>query len=151
MFGRLARFLIRQRVRVLVTGGLLFVLAAVLGGNVAQHLSSGGFADPGSESERAERLLEQRFHQGDVNFHGNDQTTWDWYMDPLIYSGEAASFYVPFQADPVVSQTACVGFAIKEIDVLLTHEKVAIKRRIFDRIRAVNSLVTVNGDGDRCG
>ncbi|MGZ4308074.1 MAG: hypothetical protein ACXVRG_01835 [Gaiellaceae bacterium] len=47
--------------------------------------------------------------QGDVNFHGNNQNTWDWYMDPLIYSGEAASFYVPFQADPVVSKTAYVG------------------------------------------
>jgi len=47
--------------------------------------------------------------QGDVNFHGNNQNTWDWYMDPLIFSGEAASFYVPFQADPVVSKTAYVG------------------------------------------
>ena len=47
--------------------------------------------------------------QGDVNFHGNNQKTWDWYMDPLIFSGEGASFYVPFQADPVVSKTAYVG------------------------------------------
>lgn len=47
--------------------------------------------------------------QGDVNFHGNNQNTWDWYMDPLIYSGEGASFYVPFQADPVASGSAFVG------------------------------------------
>lgn len=47
--------------------------------------------------------------QGDVNYHGNNPRTWDWYMDPLIFSGEAASFYVPFQADPKVSQTAFVG------------------------------------------
>ena len=47
--------------------------------------------------------------QGDVNFHGNNQNTWDWYMDPLLYSGEGASFYAPFQADPVVSKTAFIG------------------------------------------
>jgi hypothetical protein len=47
--------------------------------------------------------------QGDVNFHGNNQNTWDWYMDPLIFSGEGASFYVPFQADPKVSESAFVG------------------------------------------
>ena len=47
--------------------------------------------------------------QGDVNFHGNAPTGWDWYMDPLIYSGEGASFYVPFQADPRVSGSAFVG------------------------------------------
>jgi hypothetical protein len=41
--------------------------------------------------------------QGDVNFHGNNPNTWDWFMDPLIFSGEAASFYVPFIADPKVS------------------------------------------------
>ena len=47
--------------------------------------------------------------QGDVNFHGNNPGTWDWYMDPLIFSGEGASFYVPFQADPRVGGTAYVG------------------------------------------
>ncbi len=47
--------------------------------------------------------------QGDVNFHGNDPATWDWYMDPLLFSNEAASFYVPFLADPRVSRTAYVG------------------------------------------
>ena len=47
--------------------------------------------------------------QGDVNFHGNNPSSWDWIMDPLIYSGEGASFYVPFKADPVVSKTAFIG------------------------------------------
>jgi hypothetical protein len=60
------------------------------------------------------KTADLRYHtyygpQGDVNFHGNNQNTWDWYMDPLIYSGENASFYVPFQADPLVSKTAYVG------------------------------------------
>ena len=44
-----------------------------------------------------------------MNFHGNNPATWDWYMDPLIFSGEGASFYVPFQADPRVGGTAYVG------------------------------------------
>jgi hypothetical protein len=47
--------------------------------------------------------------QGDVNFHGDEPTRWDWMMDPLIFSGEGASFYVPFLADPMVSKTAWVG------------------------------------------
>jgi hypothetical protein len=47
--------------------------------------------------------------QGDVNFHGNNPNTWDWFMDPLIFSGENASFYVPFIADPKVSGGAYMG------------------------------------------
>src|SRR4051794_12913188 len=68
MFGRLARFLIRRRIRVLVAAGLLLVLAGAVGGDVAKHLSAGGFADPGSESEQASQILDHRFHQGDPNF-----------------------------------------------------------------------------------
>jgi hypothetical protein len=47
--------------------------------------------------------------QADVNFHGTNPHTWDWMMDPLIYSGEGASFYVPFVADPKVGGTAYTG------------------------------------------
>jgi hypothetical protein len=47
--------------------------------------------------------------QADVNFHGWDPEHWDWMMDPLLYSGEGASFYVPFIADPVVAGTAYTG------------------------------------------
>jgi hypothetical protein len=47
--------------------------------------------------------------QGDVNFHGVEPTKWDWFMDPLIFSGEGASFYVPFIADPRVGGAAYIG------------------------------------------
>lgn len=45
-----------------------------------------------------------RFHsyyapQHDVNFHGSDPTGWDWISDPLLASGEGASFYTPFVVD----------------------------------------------------
>ncbi|MGN6332811.1 MAG: hypothetical protein ACTHOD_14340 [Motilibacteraceae bacterium] len=45
-----------------------------------------------------------RFHsyyapQHDVNFRGSDPTGWDYISDPLLGSGEAASFYTPFVVD----------------------------------------------------
>ena len=39
--------------------------------------------------------------QHDVNFHGKDPRGWDYISDPLLASGEGASFYTPFTADPV--------------------------------------------------
>lgn len=39
--------------------------------------------------------------QHDVNFHGNNPKGWDFISDPLLASGEGASFYTPFTADPV--------------------------------------------------
>lgn len=44
---------------------LLTAAAAVFGIPVANHLSSGGFQDPGSESARAARLLSAKFNQSD--------------------------------------------------------------------------------------
>ncbi|MDQ2906370.1 MAG: hypothetical protein M3Y81_22855 [Chloroflexota bacterium] len=46
---------------------------------------------------------------GDVNFHGNSPTGWDFMAAPLLASGEAASFYVPLIGDPQVSGTMFVG------------------------------------------
>lgn len=43
----------------------------------------------------------------DVNFHGTDTLGWDWTGDVL--GTEAASFYVPLIADPVVSGTWFLG------------------------------------------
>ncbi|HEV8420475.1 MAG TPA: MMPL family transporter, partial [Actinomycetota bacterium] len=43
------------------------VLAGVFGGSVIQRLSNGGFTDPGSESERAEEILDGVFHAGNPN------------------------------------------------------------------------------------
>jgi hypothetical protein len=47
--------------------------------------------------------------QGDVNFKGTDPLGWDWIADPLLASGEAASFYIPLIADPSVSGTWYTG------------------------------------------
>ncbi len=46
---------------------------------------------------------------GDVNFKGTDPLGWDYMSDPLVASKEAASFYVPFIADPQISGTMFVG------------------------------------------
>jgi len=44
-----------------------------------------------------------------VNFRGNDPQYWSWVFDPVLFSLEAAAFYIPFTADPVVSKTAFAG------------------------------------------
>jgi hypothetical protein len=46
---------------------------------------------------------------GDVNFRGTDPLGWDFMTDPLLASGEGASFYVPLIADPNVSGSWFVG------------------------------------------
>ena len=45
----------------------------------------------------------------DVNFDRNNPLSWDWVADPLFASGEAASFYVPLIADPVVAGSWFIG------------------------------------------
>jgi hypothetical protein len=47
--------------------------------------------------------------QIDVNFQKNSTLGWDWIADPLLGSGEAASFYVPLLADPILDGTFFVG------------------------------------------
>jgi hypothetical protein len=49
------------------------------------------------------------FGEVDVNFQGTTPLGWDWTGDPLLNSGEAASFYVPLIGDPTVSGTMFVG------------------------------------------
>jgi len=67
MLSRLAQFSIRRRVLVLVLATIAFGLAGSLGGSVAQHLSSGGFDDPHSESSQAEKVLAHQFRTGTPN------------------------------------------------------------------------------------
>ncbi|MGH8972845.1 MAG: MMPL family transporter [Acidimicrobiia bacterium] len=64
MFVRLARSLIRHRRPVLVAAGVFFVVAGALGGTVAEHLSRGGFDDPGAESVSTRHRLEDEFGGG---------------------------------------------------------------------------------------
>jgi hypothetical protein len=46
---------------------------------------------------------------GDVNFRGTDELGWDFMTDPLLASGEAASFYIPLITDPKVAGTWYTG------------------------------------------
>jgi RND superfamily putative drug exporter len=67
MLARLGRFTYRRRRAVLI-GSLLFVVASfAVAGGVASRLTTGGFADPNSESERAASILEHQFHAKDPN------------------------------------------------------------------------------------
>ena len=45
----------------------------------------------------------------DVSFTKGNPTGWDWISDPLYDSGESASFYVPFIADPRRAGTIFTG------------------------------------------
>jgi RND superfamily putative drug exporter len=67
MLTRVGRFSVSHRRAVLAATAVLVLAAAVVGGGVAKRLSTSGFFDPQSESSRADRLLDQRFHQGPPN------------------------------------------------------------------------------------
>ena len=67
MLARIAEVVIRRRRGVLVGAVVLFALGGALGGNVAEHLSAGGFDDPGSESYQADQILLERFDAGVPN------------------------------------------------------------------------------------
>ncbi len=67
MFTRIGRFVVRWRVQALIASGLFVVISAGIGATVYNRLSPAGFADPSSESERAGRFLETRFHTGTPN------------------------------------------------------------------------------------
>src|SRR3954471_11202911 len=67
MLARLADLGIRAPRRVLAFAALLFVLGGVFGSSAADHLSSGGFRDPGAASTRAEDLLQSDFRAGEAN------------------------------------------------------------------------------------
>jgi RND superfamily putative drug exporter len=64
---RLARFLVRYRVRVLGVTLLGVVLAGVFGAGAIGALSGGGFDDPDAESSRAVAALEGTFGTGQPN------------------------------------------------------------------------------------
>ena len=65
MLHRIALAAIRSPRRILAVAALLTALTAIFGIPVANHLSAGGFQDPGSESARAGRLLTEKFGQSD--------------------------------------------------------------------------------------
>ncbi len=67
MLTALASLAVRRSRVVLLASLILAVVAAVFGGDVEEHLSRGGFQDSGSESSRAEQVLNDRFDTGPPN------------------------------------------------------------------------------------
>ncbi len=67
MLGRLARFTVERRRLTLVAAVIVFLVSGALGGDVAAHLSTGGFEDPTSESFQADQALLDRFGVGVPN------------------------------------------------------------------------------------
>ena len=67
MLTRLARLSTNHARAVVIAAVVVFALAGALGGGVADHLTSGGFDDPSSESERADDALAERFDTGVPN------------------------------------------------------------------------------------
>ena len=67
MLVRLAQLTVRRRRAILITSVILFGVAGVVGGGVAEHLSSGGFDDPGAESTRAGEVIDEVFDAGEPN------------------------------------------------------------------------------------
>lgn len=65
MLHKIALIALRSPRRILAVAALLTMFTAVFGIPVANHLSAGGFQDPGSESAQAGRLLTQKFGQSD--------------------------------------------------------------------------------------
>jgi RND superfamily putative drug exporter len=67
MLSRLGRVAVRRRKAILVLAAVAFAVAGSFGGSVAEHLSSGGFDDPSSESFRADAALLDTFGTGTPN------------------------------------------------------------------------------------
>ncbi|MGH2729037.1 MAG: MMPL family transporter [Actinomycetota bacterium] len=62
---RLGLFVVRHPSKVLIVSGVFVALAGALGAGVAEHLSTGGFEDPASESTRAAARIEEAFGVSD--------------------------------------------------------------------------------------
>ena len=67
MLVRLGQFTVRRPRVILIASVILFAVAGAIGGGVADHLSSGGFDDPGAESTRAGLVIDDVFHAGAPN------------------------------------------------------------------------------------
>src|SRR5512132_1580671 len=67
MLTRFARLSTHHARAVVIAAVVVFAVAGALGGGVADHLTSGGFDDPSSESERADDALAERFDTGVPN------------------------------------------------------------------------------------
>jgi RND superfamily putative drug exporter len=66
-FVRIGQFLVHRRWWVLAFSAVFFIGAGAYGGDVAKHLTNGGFSDPSAESSRAERYLSENLGSGPPN------------------------------------------------------------------------------------
>lgn len=66
MLERIAYLALAAPRRIIAIAVLVMVACGIFGVPVVKHLSAGGFADPTSESAQANRLLVDRFGQGDM-------------------------------------------------------------------------------------
>ena len=63
----LGQLTVRWRKAILVAAAVFVVASFVIAGGVADKLTTGGFADPNSESERAAAILQREFGSLDPN------------------------------------------------------------------------------------
>jgi len=90
MLDRLGRFTVRRHRRILVATLVAFAVAGVVGGGVADHLSSGGFENPAAESIQAKRMVENQFGGGDPNLVLLVTARNGTVDDPAVATGAAA-------------------------------------------------------------
>jgi putative drug exporter of the RND superfamily len=67
IFNWLARFALRYPRRILLGAALFFVAAGLFGAPVSTSLPAGGYDVPGSESARAEHILDEKFDAGGMS------------------------------------------------------------------------------------
>src|SRR5262245_46443881 len=67
MINRFAQLATRRTRVVLILAVVVFLVAGATTGDVAKHLTVGGFVDPKSESRHADDVLAKQFHTGAPN------------------------------------------------------------------------------------
>jgi RND superfamily putative drug exporter len=67
MVKRFAHLATRRPKAIVLFAVIVFLVAGATSGDVADHLTVGGFVDPASESGRAEKILADQFHTGEPN------------------------------------------------------------------------------------
>jgi RND superfamily putative drug exporter len=152
MLGSLTALVIRRRVTFLAIVGVFVVVAAALGGNVAKHLSSGGFNDPGSASARAESELERVFHADQPNLILLVTAKTGTVDDPAV-AAQAAALTQRLAATPGISQAASYWtlgspppLRSKDNKQALVLARIAGNDdQVRDRIKELSPQLTQNG------
>jgi putative drug exporter of the RND superfamily len=101
MFVRLAGNVVRHRRLVALAAVALMVLAGATSGDVANRLSSGGYADPDADSTLVDALLAERFHAGEPNYLLLVEAT-DGDVDDAAVAALGATLTETLAADPAV-------------------------------------------------